>query len=522
MSKGNYSGKMAFISMKVIKRNGKKEEVSFDKVLNRIRLVSQDLEVNPTLIAQRTLARIYDGVRTSDLDELASQLSVSLMTTNPDYGTLASRIAISNHHRNTSAKFTEVVATLANQTVDKTEEKISLVSDELIELCKKYGDQIDAKIDHNRDYLFDYFGFKTLEKLQYLLRDTNGKTLERPQYLMMRVSLALWGSVNLEQAFETYDYLSQKYFIHATPTNFNAGTPRQQCSSCFVAGTKVFTMKGVKNIEDVVIGDEVITHTGKVKQVSQLHRNLLNNRIIYDIKIYGTPTISVTGNHKLLSISNEQDKWGYKPQWNSVEYLRSGDWIAIPKKEGGCDNYILDIKDILDTFPTNGHNVSYKYDYTEDGKVTPYAQWNKHFANERTVASHKKADTINRYWEFDATMMELIGIWYGDGCVVHTKKSNRDIVVSSINIVSYHTNIELIEFVTKTFYEKFGVRHVTVSKDKHGMVSMSINNHYIAYIFKYLFKSGFAGKRVPSFFNTLSYNNIVSFMAGLVSSAARN
>jgi ribonucleoside-diphosphate reductase alpha chain len=231
--------------MQVVKRNGSKEDVSFDKVLNRIRIAAEKLEVNPTLIAQRTLLRIYDGVKTSELDELAAQLSISLMTTNPDYGTLASRIAISNHHRNTSDKFSEVVFALANQTVRKTGEKMSNVSEELVEICKKYGAEIDARIDYNRDYLFDYFGFKTLEKQQYLLRDTNGQTLERPQHLIMRVALALWGSVDLERAFETYDLLSQKYFIHATPTNFNAGTPHQQLSSCFLIAMKDDSIVGI-------------------------------------------------------------------------------------------------------------------------------------------------------------------------------------------------------------------------------------------------------------------------------------
>lgn len=236
---------MSMISMQVVKRDGSKQEVSFDKVLSRIRIAAEGLEVNPTLIAQRTLLRIYDGVKTSELDELAAQLSISLMTTNPDYGTLASRIAISNHHRNTSDKFSEVIQALSNQILEKTGEKSSNVSQELVEICEKYGKEIDAKIDYNRDYLFDYFGFKTLEKLQYLLRDTRGKTLERPQHLIMRVSLALWGSVDLERAFETYDLLSQKYFIHATPTNFNAGTPRQQLSSCFLLAMKDDSIVGI-------------------------------------------------------------------------------------------------------------------------------------------------------------------------------------------------------------------------------------------------------------------------------------
>jgi ribonucleoside-diphosphate reductase alpha chain len=236
---------MSMISMQVVKRNGSKEDVSFDKVLNRIRSAADALEVNPTLIAQRTLARIYDGVKTAELDELAAQLSISLMTTNPDYGTLASRIAISNHHRNTSDSFTAVVAALSDQTMEKTGDKTTVISEELIEICKKYGAKIDKRIDYSRDYLFDYFGFKTLEKQQYLLRNIKGKTLERPQHLLMRVSLALWGSIDIEKAFETYDLLSQKYFIHATPTNFNAGTPRQQLSSCFLIAMKEDSIVGI-------------------------------------------------------------------------------------------------------------------------------------------------------------------------------------------------------------------------------------------------------------------------------------
>ena len=233
------------ISMNVVKRDGKKEPVSFDKVLHRIQTAAQGLEVNPTLIAQRTLMRIYDGVKTSELDELAAQLSISLMTTNLDYGTLAARIAISNHHRNTSNQFTEVVKELSNQTVEKTGDPVQIVSQELVDLCEKYGDQINKKIEYERDYLFDYFGFKTLEKQKYLLRDTKGTVIERPQHLIMRVSLALWGSISLEQAFETYDLLSQKYFIHATPTNFNAGTPRQQLSSCFLLAMKSDSITGI-------------------------------------------------------------------------------------------------------------------------------------------------------------------------------------------------------------------------------------------------------------------------------------
>jgi ribonucleoside-diphosphate reductase alpha chain len=218
--------------MKVVKRNGSFEPISFDKVLGRIRKASKNLMVNPDSLAQQVLARIYDGVKTSEIDELTSQLAVSLSTNHPDYGTLASRVAISNHQRNTDSSFSNVMNSLAKQINPKTDENVSYINDEIVAIVKEFGKEIDAKIDYDRDYLFDYFGFKTLEK-SYLLRDSNRKVLERPQHLWMRVSLAIWPH-DLKKAFETYDYMSQKYFTHATPTLFNAGSPRQQLSSCFL------------------------------------------------------------------------------------------------------------------------------------------------------------------------------------------------------------------------------------------------------------------------------------------------
>ena len=231
------------LSMKVLKRNGSFEPISFDKVLGRIRKASKNLLVNPDALAQQVLARIYDGVKTSEIDELTAQLSASLSTSHPDYGILASRITVSNHHQNTDSSFKNVMITLSNQSDSKTGEKISYINDEIIAIVNEKGDEIDNHINHDRDYLFDYFGFKTLEK-SYLLRDSNRKVLERPQHLWMRTALALW-SQDLKRAFETYDYMSQKYFTHATPTLFNAGTQRQQMSSCFLLSMNDDSVKGI-------------------------------------------------------------------------------------------------------------------------------------------------------------------------------------------------------------------------------------------------------------------------------------
>lgn len=241
--------------MQVVKRDGRTEEVSFDKVLERIRRSSDGLSVNPTALAQKILGQIYNGVKTTELDELTSQLAASLSTVHPDYGILSARITISNHQKNTDASFVSVMRALSNQISPKTGTPITYIHPDLLAFAEANADAIEARIDYNRDYLLDYFGFKTLEK-SYLLKDTKGKPLERPQHLWMRVSLALWANTEggLERAFETYDFMSQKYFTHATPTLFNAGTPRQQLSSCFLLAMAEDSIAGIyKTLSDCAL-----------------------------------------------------------------------------------------------------------------------------------------------------------------------------------------------------------------------------------------------------------------------------
>lgn len=229
--------------MQVTKRNGEKETVSFDKVLQRIRKASRGLTVKPDIISQQVLARIVDGINTAELDELTAQMAASLCTTHSDWGTLASRIAISNHHKNTNPSFSQVVLALSSQITPKTKEPLSYLSNELIEIVGANAEAIDSYIKYDRDYDFDYFGFKTLEK-SYLLRDTSMRVLERPQHMWMRVAIGLWGS-DLPRAFETYDLLSKKFLTHATPTLFNAGTPRPQLSSCYLLSMSEDSISGI-------------------------------------------------------------------------------------------------------------------------------------------------------------------------------------------------------------------------------------------------------------------------------------
>ena len=232
--------------MHVQKRDGTLEPISFDKVLSRVRKAARGLTVNADALAQQILSRIYDGVPTTQLDELTAANAASLGTVHPDWSVLAGRIAISNHQKNTEASFSKVISALANQTMAKTGEKTTYIAADLAAAVIANASEIDSYIDHQRDYLLDYFGFKTLEK-SYLLRDTSMQILERPQHMWMRVSLALWVGhpKMLQYAFETYDLMSQKFMTHATPTLFNAGTPRQQLSSCYLIAMNDDSISGI-------------------------------------------------------------------------------------------------------------------------------------------------------------------------------------------------------------------------------------------------------------------------------------
>jgi ribonucleotide reductase alpha subunit len=227
--------------MRVIKRNSEMEDVSFDKVLNRLKNLSSGLTIDVSAIAQKVCSRIYDGVKTFELDELAAYLCSSMSIEHPDYSILASRIIVSNHHKNTSPSFSETIQTLYNN-VDNHNNPIPLVSEELYNVVQKNKEKLNTCIDYQRDYLFDYFGFKTLERA-YLLR-INKKIIERPQHMWMRVAIGIHGH-DIKEVLQTYDLLSKKYFTHATPTLFNAGTNRPQLSSCFLCSVNEDSVSGI-------------------------------------------------------------------------------------------------------------------------------------------------------------------------------------------------------------------------------------------------------------------------------------
>lgn len=231
--------------MFVLKRDGTKESVKFDKITARIQKLSYGLEpthVDPILVAKKVIDGVYDGVTTSELDNLAAETAASLTVRHPDYAQLASRIAVSNLHKNTIKSFSKTIDTLYHYIDPKNGQNASLIADDVHKIVMENAHILDSSIIYDRDFGYDYFGFKTLER-SYLLK-VNNRVAERPQHMIMRVAVGIHKN-DIDAALKTYHLMSERWFTHATPTLFNAGTPKPQMSSCFLLQVKDDSIDGI-------------------------------------------------------------------------------------------------------------------------------------------------------------------------------------------------------------------------------------------------------------------------------------
>lgn len=231
--------------MYVVKRDGRQESVHFDKITARLKKLNYGLSsdhCDPVVVAQKVCAGVYKGVTTSQLDELAAETAAAMTTNHPDYALLAARIAVSNLHKNTKKSFSETVKDMYNHVSERSGQKAPLISDEVYDIIMKNATRLDSEIIYDRDFDYDYFGFKTLER-SYLLK-VQGKVVERPQHMLMRVAVGIHKD-DIESAIRTYHLMSQRWFTHASPTLFNAGTPRPQLSSCFLICMKDDSIEGI-------------------------------------------------------------------------------------------------------------------------------------------------------------------------------------------------------------------------------------------------------------------------------------
>jgi len=358
------------MSMYVVKRNGEHEEVSFDKIIKRIQKYSKDLtKLNAIELAQQIIAQIFNGIPTHKIDELTAEICAAKTTLHPDYGKLASRISISNHNKNTSPSYSEVIQLLWDNK-DVLGEHCPLINKGLYDMVMEHKNKINATLDYEKDFNYDYFGFKTLEKA-YLMR-INNKIIERPQHLLMRVALSIHKD-DIKEALKSYKLMSEGYFTHATPTLFNMGTQREQASSCFlltvdedsidgiyktikdcakiskcaggigvafhkirakgsrIRGTNgisngivpmlkvfnetaryvdqcftpdtiIYTLNGPKAIEDIGIGEKVLTSNGTFENVNLPVRHEYNGEML-TIKLFNKKTeVRVTSKHQIMAL----------------------------------------------------------------------------------------------------------------------------------------------------------------------------------------------------------------------------
>ena len=426
--------------MQVIKRDGRPEPVQFDKITVRLQNLAHNIEPPATAadvsrIAQHVVAAIHDNIKTSTLDLLTADIAASHATDHPDYGILAGRILVSNLHK-TSAD--DVRVTYANLE--------GVVSREIIDLVGTYGDQFNAWIDYSRDFMYDYFGFRTLERSYLLKRRGTSEVVERPQHMCLRVALGIWGD-NLERVRETYEYLSLHKFTHASPTLFNAGTPTPQLASCFVADTAVTTVnRGPVPIQNVAIGDLVVTHRGNVKPVTQLHVNPLGDRAIYHVEVSGNPApIRVTGNHRLWTVRGDS----VFPHWVAVEDLvPDKDYVGVPRKR--------------DPAPQEFHHIDVAK------LVEPAVVY---------------GDRIAKTWTVTTDLAWLFGAWIAAGSITQAPSTIR------FEIEDAHMR----DAVASIGKDVFGLDPVVGSND------VVWNTMFGALAFKQLFLATGGEKRVPAF-----------------------
>ena len=231
--------------MQVVNRKGEREDVRFDAILDKLRRLAEGLDpnwVDPANLTKLTIEGLYDGVTTRELDQLAAETAASLVSHHPDYSKLAARICVDDLHRSTKDVFTDVITDLREYIDPESKKHAPLISEEVYDIIMANAEVLNNHIDYNRDFNYDYFGFKTLER-SYLLR-LDGEVAERPQHMLMRVAVGIHHG-DIEKALRTYDLMSNGYFTHATPTLFNSGTPMPQMSSCFLLTMQDDSLHGI-------------------------------------------------------------------------------------------------------------------------------------------------------------------------------------------------------------------------------------------------------------------------------------
>lgn len=377
----------------------------------------------------------------------------------------------------------------------------------------EHHEELQAAIDRNseRDYDHDWFSANTMITMYSANRKYEEPGIETPQYTWMRIAIQLYHDTSVEAVIRAYEEMSVGWYTPASPTIFNAGMREPQMASCLVEGTEVCTTSGVKTIETVSIEDRVITHTGAMKRVSQIHMNPLGDRQLFDLTCWKTPTMTITGNHRVLAL-----KRGQPADWVPVDQLTKDHYVAVPRKKLQLTNPLVLKIDIAQYLPQiqRGDHVVYEYEVTQDMILTTSATTNQNAAGLVTIR-HKDAP-IKRYLNITHDVATAIGMWYGDGCIQNRKdRKVGEQHICGLNIVAEEHNARLITFWVETMTNFTGIAP-TISR-KTNLIYAEVHSPIIGEVFNLLFGKGFAGKRLHPTMFQWSASMVKSFMVGLMS-----
>lgn len=519
--------------MYVTKRDGATEIVSFDKILRRIKRIGQEagIKINYTTLAMKVIDQLYDNISTTKIDELTAEQCASMSSIHYDYSTLAAHITVSNHHKNTESDFVSVIAKLHNYR-DNHGKHSPLITKELLEIAQNNKVIIDEAIDFRRDYVFDYFGFKTLEK-SYLMR-INNIVVERPQHMWMRVSLGIHGN-DIESAINTYHLMSQKYFTHATPTLFNSGTPRPQLSSCFLIAMENDSIDGIYNtlkdcaliskwaggiglhIHNIRATDSHIRGTNGTSNGIVPMLRVFNNTAKYVDQCLDPKTIVYTkrGPVKIKDIIIGDEVITDDGNFYNIRKV-----LDYPEYKG--DIYDIDVKHSL--YPiklTDMHPVwvikndkyvqtNFKHIITDLDKklISPEYVEAKHIKKNDFVGFPipKYEQDISHFTEHDCRMY---GILIGDGKLSETL-SNSSITINA-------EKKDTIEFV-ESYLQKLNIVSTRSGKGKTASIIFSRNNMF-KYTYEMVYDKNGVKRIIPNMLS-LPRNKILCLVKGILETDA--
>ena len=379
----------------------------------------------------------------------------------------------------------------------------------IVENYRKLQDAIDR--NSFKDYDHDWFSGNTMITMYSSPVVFRGQGIETPQQIWMRVAIQLYHDESVEEVIKAYEDMASGWYTPASPTIFNAGMEGANLSSCFIAGTEVCTSEGNKPIEEIKVGDIVITHTGSAKKVLQLHKNSLGTRQLYDLKCWKTPSVTVTGNHKVVAIEK-----GKSACWTPIDQLTKEHYVAIPCRNSNItDPKILtfDLSIYLEKFQRTDH-VRYEYDITEDTiHTTSISNINNACGQ---VTTRTKHSPVKRYFTITHDVAMAIGMWYGDGSIITKKNVFGGQYNRGLSVVSHENNQKILDFWIKTMTTATGV-DVKLNKEKNNLVYANLHSAVMGEVFNELFGKGFSSKRLHSSMFSWDASLVKSFMIGLMS-----